>query len=189
MWIWDHLCRDWLIEKGRTPEEELEEDIALMTTDQSADYVISRYGLDLSPKEISDQWEAMAVSRYEQAAPLKDGMADLVLKLWENGTKLAVLTSTFPAACEAVLDHHGLRQYFSGIIYTSETPGDKTMPHIWLYAAKQLGVAPACCVVFEDTYQAIIGVRKAGMNFAAVYDRTCTDWAAMQAEADWVFDA
>jgi beta-phosphoglucomutase-like phosphatase (HAD superfamily) len=192
MWIWQHLCLDWLIEKGKTPGEDLRSVIETMTVTQSAEYVARRYGFDgsgdlsLSPAEIIAQWESMALGRYERA-PLKAGMGDLVRELWESKVKLAVVSSCCPAACEAVLARHGLRPCFSGIYYTDEVNGNKSMPGIWLHAAEKLGVKAADCLVFEDLYQALPGVRAAGMDFAAVYDKSCADWEAMKAQADWVF--
>ncbi|MDR2186199.1 MAG: HAD family phosphatase [Treponema sp.] len=187
MWIWDKLCRDWLIEKGKTPGMDLEKTIEMMTLTQSAEYVIRRFGFDYSPEEILAQWNAAALDRYEHAAPLKPGMAELVRELYEGGTKLAVVTSCFPQACRAVLTRRGLRHYFSALVYTGETPGDKGEPGIWLAAAERIGLPPEDCVVFEDLYRALRGVRSAGMGFAAVYDKTCTDWKAMEAEADYVY--
>jgi beta-phosphoglucomutase-like phosphatase (HAD superfamily) len=197
MWVWEHLCWDWLIEKGKTPGPNLESAIQLMTLSQSAEYVIRNYGFahapfNFSPAEVIAQWEGMAVGRYATAVPLKQGMGELVKTLYDAGTQLAVVTSCFPAACEAVLARHELRRYFSAVLYTDELAGEypvgKSDPRIWLAAAKRLGLPPADCVVFEDMYQALAGVRAAGMGgFAAVYDETCANWDAMIAEADWVF--
>ncbi|MDR1318780.1 MAG: HAD family hydrolase, partial [Treponema sp.] len=103
------------------------------------------------------------------------------------GLKLAVVTSCFPAACEAALQRHGLRSFFSAVLYTGEAPRDKSFPDVWTAAAERLGLANADCVVFEAAFHALRGVRAAGMAFAAVYDDTCADWEAMKAGADWVF--
>jgi HAD superfamily hydrolase (TIGR01509 family) len=187
MRVWDHLCRDWLLGKGKNPETELEKTIEMMTLTQSVEYVISRYGFDHFPAEIIAQWNAMTLDQYKNAVPLKPGMAELVRELKDGGTKLAVVTSSFPEACTAVLARHGLRQYFSAIVYTDEAPGDKGDPHIWLAAAKRIGLPPGDCVVFEDLHKALKGVRAAGMGFAAVYDKTCTNWKALRAEADYVY--
>jgi beta-phosphoglucomutase-like phosphatase (HAD superfamily) len=108
--------------------------------------------------------------------------------LYGAGLKLAVVTSCFPAACEAVLKRHGLRTFFSAVLYTDEVSKDKSFPDIWLAAAERLGQEPARCVVFEDAYYALRGVRAAGMALAAVYDNTNKDWELMKAEADWVFE-
>ncbi|MDR1950526.1 MAG: HAD family phosphatase [Spirochaetaceae bacterium] len=187
MHVWDHLCRDWLLAKGKNPEDDLEKDLIPMTVTQSAEYVIRRYGFDLSPAEIIGQWEGMAMGYYETAVPLKQKTADLVRELHHEGLALAVVTSCFPAACEAVLKRHGLRPFFSFILYTDEVSKDKSFPDIWIRAAEQLGLEPAECIVFEDAYHTLKGARAAGMGFAAVYDDTCAEWEWMRAEADYVF--
>ncbi|MDR2158900.1 MAG: HAD family phosphatase [Treponema sp.] len=187
MHVWDHLCRDWLAAQGKEPEPDLEKDLAAMTLTQAAEYVIRRYGFDRSPGEIIGQWEGMALGSYETTVALKKETADLARELYDTGCALAVVTSCFPAACEAVLRRHGLRHLFSAVLYTDEAPGDKSFPDIWIAAAERLGLEPACCIVFEDSCHALKGVRAAGMAFAAVYDDTCTEWALMKAEAGWVF--
>jgi HAD superfamily hydrolase (TIGR01509 family) len=185
MHVWDHLCRNWLLARGKTPEAGLERDIAPMTLAQSAEYVIRRYGFTSSPGEIIAQWQGMVLESYKTAIPLKKETAALVRELHGAGLKLAMVTSCFPAACEAVLQRHCLRSLFSEILYTGEAGRDKSFPDIWLAAADRLGLDSAACIVFEDAYHALAGVRAAGMAFAAVYDDTCVEWKLMKAEADW----
>lgn len=187
MHVWDHLCRDWLLDQGKKPEAVLEKDMALMTLTQGAEYVIRCYGFDCSPGEIIGQWEEMTLEYYRTTVALKKETADLVRELYDAGRALAVVTSCFPAACEVVLQRHGLRHFFSTLLYTDEAARDKSFPDIWRAAAKRLGLEPAGCIVFEDAYHALKGVREAGMAFAAVYDDTCAEWELMKAEADWIF--
>lgn len=187
MHVWDHLCRDWLLAQGKNPEADLERDIETMTVTQSAEYVRCRYGFTLSEREIIARWEGMALGAYETTVALKKETAALARELYGRGRTLAVVTSCFPAACEAVLRRHGLRDLFSAVLYTDEAPRDKSFPDIWIAAARRLGLEPASCIVFEDACYALRGVRAAGMAFAAVYDDTCTEWELMKAEADWVF--
>jgi beta-phosphoglucomutase-like phosphatase (HAD superfamily) len=189
MHLWDHLCRDWLSAKGKKPEADLEKILAPMTVNQGAEYVIRRYGITLSPAEIISQWEGMVLEQYRTTVPLKKDTAALIRELYGAGLRLAVVTSCFPAACEAVLSRHGLRSFFSAVLYTDEVSKDKSHPDIWLAAAERLGLESAECVVFEDSYHAMKGARDAGMGFVAVYDDTCAEWERMKAEADWVIGA
>jgi HAD superfamily hydrolase (TIGR01509 family) len=188
MGLWDHICRDWLLEKGKSPESNLEGKIEMMTLTQSAEYVIRQYGFDFSPGELIDQWKGMVLEKYKTTVSLKGESAALVRELHDAGAKLAIVSSCFPAACEAFLGRYGLLPYFSALVYTDEAPGDKSMPDIWLMAARRLGIPPQDCVVFEDMYKALSGVRAAGMDFAAVYDKSCKEWESMKAEADWMFE-
>ncbi|MDR2247137.1 MAG: HAD family phosphatase [Treponema sp.] len=184
--LWDRLCRNWLAAQGKTPGEDLEADIAKLSLNAGAEYVIRRYGFDCSPQEMIAQWETLVLERYTATVPLKEEPAALVRELHAAGVKLAVVTSCFPAACEGFLGRHNLRPLFSAVLYTDESPEDKSSPAIWLAAARRLGLESSDCIVFEDAYHAQQGARAAGMGFAAVYDGACKDWELMKAQADWI---
>jgi HAD superfamily hydrolase (TIGR01509 family) len=190
MGLWGKVCRDWLRALGKEPAENLERTLSAMSLSQSADYVIKTYQVELSPAGVINQWGTMMLEEYKERAPLKPGAAELVRALAGRGMKLAIATSSFPAACEAVLCRHKIREYFSALVYTDEINSqtgqvlNKTFPDIWLTAAARLGVPPKECVIFEDMYAALKGGRAAGMGFAAVWDESGVGWPAFSAEAD-----
>ena len=189
MHIWDHICRDWLAGKGIAAEERLEQDIAKMTVTQSAEYVIRRYGvaagIPADPSRIQAEWEAMVLRQYAQTIPLKEGAAELIRALSAAGTRLAIATFCFPAACEAILGRHQIRDFFSVVMYTDEVSRDKTFPDLYLACARRLETAPESCVVFEDFPPALSGVRAAGMGLVAVYDDHATgQWDQFKQAAD-----
>ena len=194
MHLWDRVFRDWQISLNRTPDEEATLAVKTMALTQSAEFVVRRFGLDFPPREVLSQWEALALKEYREHILLKPGAEDLLRALAARGMKLGIATSSFPAACEGVLGRHGIRGYFSSIVYTDEIKfpaGEggkvrgKGFPEIWLAAAARLGIAPSKCVVFEDLPDSLKGCRAAGMGaFAAVYDDTCSSWAELQQEAD-----
>jgi HAD superfamily hydrolase (TIGR01509 family) len=185
MRVWDRVCRDWLYRRGIRGGGALEREIAAMTLTQSAEYVIRRYGVPLSPAEIQVEWEDTVLRRYRHEVPLKEGAAELVKALSARGVKLGIATSCFPAACEAVLARHGIRDYFSAILYTDQSMRDKTFPDVYRACAERLGVAPEDCVVFEDFPPAVSGVRAAGMGLVAVYDgSSAPQWETFKKQAD-----
>jgi beta-phosphoglucomutase-like phosphatase (HAD superfamily) len=189
MKVWDPICRDWLKGRGREPEPGLEDLIASMTLEQSADYLRRAYGIDSSPADIIREWEGMVLDCYQSGIALKRENAALAGELYRAGLKLAVVTSCFPAACEAFLESQGIRPWFSALVYSGETGEDKGRSGIWLSAARRIGVNAADCVVFEDSLHALPGVRAAGMAFAAVYDPSCKDWESLKAGADFYIGA
>ncbi|MDR2633211.1 MAG: HAD family phosphatase [Treponema sp.] len=187
--LWDTLCRDWLLAEGKIPEENLEANIACIPLQAAAQYVIRSYGLEYSPEEILAQWEDLVLERYKTRVPLKEETAALVKELYGKGLKLAIVTSSFPAACEGFLERHKLRHCFSALLYADGVAKDKRFPSIWQEAARRLGLESAACIVFEDAYHAVSGVRAAGMGLAAVYDKHCKAWGLMKAQADWIVGA
>ena len=187
MHVWDHVCRDWLAGRGIQAAASLEREIAVMTLSQSAEYVIRTFGIGLTPAGVMKEWETMVLRQYARTVALKKGMEPSVRKLTEQGLKLGIATACFPAACEALLARHRIRDCFSAIVYADELNRDKTFPDIYLACARRLGVEPAGCVVFEDFPAASRGVRAAGMGLAAVYDGSFAPrWDAFKEEADFV---
>jgi len=186
MHVWDHICRDWLTARGITAQDNLEQDIERMTITQAAEYVIRVYNIALEPPEIMAEWEATVIRHYKETLPLKDGAAEFVRTLKDQGMKLAIATSCFPTACEALLERHNIRDCFSVIVYTDEVNRGKTFPDLYLTTARRLSLAPEFCVVFEDFPPAGIGIRAAGMGLAAVYDNSSADqWEAFKQTADF----
>ena len=186
--VWERLCRNWLAGRGITAGPGLEGDIASMTLTQSADYVIRSYGVDLPPADLIREWEAMARVRYAEDLPLKDGAMELIKTFAGAGIKIGAATSCFPESCEALLARHGIRGFFSAVVYAGEVNRDKTFPDIYLACARRLGAEAGDCLAFEDYYPAIAGVRAAGMDIAAVYDKSGADnWARFKREADFAF--
>ena len=184
--VWDNICRDWLLSKGISAERNLEQDMEKMTVTQSAEYVIGKYGIVLEPPRIQAEWQEMALGQYERTIPLKDGAAELVRALDAAGLRLAIATSGFPAACEAVLGRHRIRGYFSAVVYTDEAGRNKSFPDVYLACARRLDTAPESCVVFEDLPGAASGVRAAGMDLAAVYDdHFAGQWEQFKQAADY----
>ena len=186
MGLWDRLCRDWLCAKGLGAEDALEQKLASMTLKEAAEYVGAIYDIALHPSRIIEEWNDLALYHYGHTIPLKEGAAKLIKFLAAKGMRLGIATSCFPAACESVLSRHGIRQYFSALIYSDSVSRNKTFPDIFLACAKELGVEPEDCVVFEDLYAALSGIRAAGMGAIAVYDESgAAHWEKFKEEADY----
>jgi HAD superfamily hydrolase (TIGR01509 family) len=186
MRVWDHICRDWLKGKGLEPEDGLEEKIAAMTLSQSAEYVSVFFFFSLPESQIKKECVDMVVSKYEKSVTLKDGAEEVIKLFAKKGLKLAIETSCFPTACENLLSRYDLRKYFSTVLSTDEVKRDKTFPDIYLACAEKLRIKPEDCVVFEDFYPALTGIKAAKMDAFAVYDESSAlDWGKFKREADY----
>ena len=82
--------------------------------------------------------------------------------------KLALASSSYPDAVEAVLAGLGIARYFQVIVTGLDVPRVKPAPDIFLAAAQQLGAAPAECVVLEDAEKGVIAASLAGMRCIAI---------------------
>jgi HAD superfamily hydrolase (TIGR01509 family) len=63
------------------------------------------------------------------------------------------------------LGHTGLYAHFEGRIFSAtEVEHGKPAPDLFLHAARRMGVAPAACVVVEDSKYGVQAARSAGMR-------------------------
>lgn len=76
----------------------------------------------------------------------------------------AVGSNAEPANVDFLLDQSGLRHYFSVVLNGHQVSHPKPNPEIYLRAAELLRVAPAACIVFEDSYSGVEAGRAAGMR-------------------------
>ncbi len=73
-------------------------------------------------------------------------------------------TNAEPANVDFTLNGAGVRQYFGAIVDGSQVKRAKPAPDVYLRGAELLGVAPADCIVFEDSPVGIRAARAAGMR-------------------------
>ncbi|KOQ84275.1 HAD-IA family hydrolase, partial [Enterobacter hormaechei] len=93
-----------------------------------------------------------------QPLPLID-----VVKEWHGRRPMSVGTGSESAIAEALLNHLGLRHYFSAVVAADHVKHHKPAPDTFLLCAELMGVPPVKCVVFEDADFGIQAARDAGM--------------------------
>jgi HAD superfamily hydrolase (TIGR01509 family) len=106
--------------------------------------------------------------------------------LEEHGVPCAVASSNTPRMIAAVLDRLGLTHRFAVAYSAVHEEFGKPHPGVFLATAARLGVAPAGCVVFEDSLAGVRAARAAGMRCIAVPDAAGQCNPAFAAEADVV---
>lgn len=85
-----------------------------------------------------------------------------------NGSPIGLASNAEPANIDFVLDGAGLRQWFRVIVDGHQVDRPKPFPDIYLRAAYLLGVAPADCIVFEDSPAGAAAARAAGARVVGV---------------------
>jgi beta-phosphoglucomutase family hydrolase len=77
---------------------------------------------------------------------------------------IAVATGAIRPICERILRQIDLHEAFDAIVSADDVEHHKPAPDIFLEAARQLGVDPRRCCVYEDTDPGIEAARRAGME-------------------------
>lgn len=123
---------------------------------------------DIQPEDMAAYKHAhyLEILQSGEIAPVK-GSVELIKSLHEAGIPLALATSSNVRVMNTVLDSFGIRPYFTSILSGGELPESKPNPAIYLISAERLGVAPADCLVIEDTTNGILAAKRAGMYCVA----------------------
>jgi beta-phosphoglucomutase len=73
-----------------------------------------------------------------------------------------------PADVEFTLENAGLRQFFRVVVDGHQVRHPKPSPEVYLRTAELLGIAPANCLVFEDSYSGVQAAQAAGARVIGV---------------------
>lgn len=122
--------------------------------------VIRQYGVEWLCKEKERIYR-------EIYAPLihpMGGLVDLLERLKAMGLKCAVGSSGCLENIEFVLEKCGISSYFETVVSADMVTKCKPDPEIYQVAARQLGLLPSECIVFEDAMVGIESAERAGVD-------------------------
>ena len=171
MFIWDTIGEDYLRSLGKEPHEDLKETFITLTLEEAAEYYRTHYGVTLSVKEIVDGVNTMVEGIYRTRVALKQGVADFLAQLKDNGARMCIATVTDRYLVEETLDRLGILQYFSEIFTCAEVGYGKDKPIIYRKALEHLDTAKNETYVFEDSLFALKTAKADGFTTVGVYDR------------------
>ena len=137
---------------------------------------------------------------YEQKEiPLKKGTKEILEGMKKQGMLMAVASSSPLPMIRQNLEKTGTGSYFHTIVSGQQVEKGKPEPDIFLLAARETGVDPADCYVFEDSINGILAGQAAGCACimipdmvepndqaraaaAGIYPDLLTAWAAILAK-------
>lgn len=173
MKIWYDVDRNFLRENGITdPPADISERVKKMTVDQSSQYFIDLFHLNVTKEYVIKRIEDMVREEYENHIPLKPYVNETLDMLDEKGIPCGVATATYKALAEAVMKRCGIYDRFSFVLTDVEYPRGKKFPDIFLGGAERLGCSPGETLVIEDSLHCIETAKSAGLVTAGIYDET-----------------
>lgn len=186
--IWDKTDMILLNKRGITPTSEL---------------FLKRLGTGHTPTiklykkkfGIKDSVESLSTERldifYEilwKNLSLMDGAEELIKNLKAKRLVLAIATGGHnQEKLTRILKQLGIFNFFSVLVNGYQVKNQKPYPDIFLYAARELGVDPAVCLVFEDAPSGIQAAKTAGMMAWGVNKNVFARDEMEKAGADEVF--
>ena len=99
------------------------------------------------------------------------GVLECLEKLTAAGVPQAVVSSSSHHWVDGWLGKLGLAGHFATTVCRGDAARIKPAPDLFLEAARRLGVAPAACLVVEDSHNGLTAARAAGMPVWVVPNR------------------
>ena len=97
---------------------------------------------------------------------------EALCKLREKGYIVAIATATDPERTERYLKLAGLSGLIPTVISATMVSQGKPAPDIYLYACRELGLAPGECIAVEDAPNGVKSAYEAGLKVVMIPDQT-----------------
>ncbi|RME97585.1 MAG: HAD family phosphatase [Bacteroidetes bacterium] len=124
--------------------------------------VIKEHGLSIEPRELQREKEQLFHARVREQAELYPEVAT-TLSYLQGRLPLAIATNSSREDAIHVFAKTKLDTYMDTTVTASDVTQLKPAPDMYLLAAEKLGVAPASCLVVEDSPAGATAARAAGM--------------------------
>ena len=167
--VWKHVDREFLARRGMPYTHAYYEGVAHTILPLAAEFTKEFCHLEESCEDIIAEWMDLAKDAYAHVA-VKPGVRAYLKQCRAEGRRRAVVTSSVPEHCRTALEKLDLARYFEFITFAHDLGLEKKNPDIWLQAARQGGVEPERCTIFDDSLSACRGARAARMRVVGVYD-------------------
>lgn len=137
-------------------------DMGGVPSDKIVSILNQKYNLNLDPIKVSGK-------KREIFADIQDSIEIIphtveILKKHANEKKIGIGTGAVKQNVYHILENLQLMPYLDTIVTASDVKNHKPAPDTFLLVAKQLGLKPNECIVFEDTQIGINAAHAAGMN-------------------------
>lgn len=133
-----------------------------MATPVMWEQVIALKRIPATVTEIIDAYEAPLMARLRQPRPPLPGARDLLATLRARGVPLGLCTASYRRWAASILASAGIDAEFDAIVAGDDVARTKPDPEPYVRAAALLGVAPAQCVVIEDSASGLTSALAAG---------------------------
>jgi HAD superfamily hydrolase (TIGR01509 family) len=170
MGIWDDLGKRFLAKRGIEAQDNLGEILFPMSTEQSASYLRTHYGVHESIEEIRQGYRKIILSFYRDEVQEKPGACAFVKDLHEKKIPLCAVTTNETDIVHMVFQRLGIDSCFLDVLACSDLHTDKTKPDIYLSACKEMKAEVSETLVFEDTLQPVKTAVQAGFFTVAIED-------------------
>ena len=176
---------DFLHKRGIAYPENILKTISPLGYKGIAEYYVKEFSLSESPQEVYATLFNEVSDAYKNDFKAKP-MADYVLrKLVSQGYSLNILTASPRELVAPCVKRLGWEKLFDNIFTTEDFRLNKSEPYVFIETAKALGRNAEDCLMIDDSLNALLNAKKAGMKTIGVYDvHSAKDELKMRASVD-----
>ena len=140
-----------------------------MPTRRVAELIAQHYGLSIDPQAVFHHKESLFLE-LQQDAKLIEPVVEIARRM--ALTRPVSIASGGPRdIVRRMLQIAGLAPLFKVVITPEDVEHGKPAPDMFLLAAKQMGVSPSECLVFEDAEPGMRAAEASGMKWVRVPSR------------------
>jgi HAD superfamily hydrolase (TIGR01509 family) len=185
---WDEVRASFAAAHERTWTAD--DQAAVMGANSAAWARIMRERLDLDVPEVAIERAIVdaVVARYRREGPPRiDGTIEAIRRIAAD-LPVALASSSHAEVIDAALGATGLGDVFTVAVSSDEVADGKPAPDVYLEAARRLGIAPASCLVVEDSRNGVRAGKAAGMFVVLVPNASVPPAPGTTELADLVLD-
>ena len=122
----------------------------------------------MSFDEVEDAVVARVIDLIEKNDTKMPGVIEILQFVKSKNLKIGLASNSSHNLIEVVLQKVGIKKYFDFVSSAQDVEKGKPDPAVYLYAARNMGVSPGECLVFEDSIIGITAAKNAGMTVVAI---------------------
>lgn len=138
-----------------------------IATGTGPEYIVAKHKLPVTPDELRQLRSPLYLELLQKEAQLMPYVEEALRRLAPH-FGLTVATNSNRDALDFILGRFGIDRFFPVTVARQDYTGAKPLPDAFLTAAQKLKLAPAQCVVVEDTYKGVRAAVNAGIACIAV---------------------
>lgn len=182
---WDRLVPAFLKEYGIEASEDLNEQMSVLSMQESGVWLKERFSLAPSAEDIAAELSVRIGRDYAEHIPLKPGVAEGLSRLKELGVRMCVATASSAELGRPALLRNEVLSYFDFLVDCGMVGVGKSSPAVYELAAEKFGASVPQCVVVEDAAFALKTAKKAGFLTIGVYEKSEPDQETVRKYSDW----
>lgn len=165
--VWKEVKREVVKDWGGQWHDRAAVEMMGMSSVEWSAYIANKLEVDRPPSAIDAEVLRRMQDRYRREVPLLPGGVEAVERL-ATRWPLGLASSSNRALIDEVLETAGLSGHFRVTVSSEEVDRGKPAPHVYLEAARLLGVDPVSTAAVEDSAAGIRSAVRAGMRVIVI---------------------